>query len=172
MFPLSNLRTVALLFAIVSFQSGHPVVPTPDHPKPDHILIIKSTHTLSLLNGTQVLKSYKVVLGSQAIGAKDRQGDHKTPEDTYFVDSKLDHSQFHHALHLSYRSVADREHAKKLGVSPGGDVEIHGLPDKYAWLGSQHRHTDWTDGCIALTHAEIDEIFPLIPVGTPVEIRP
>ena len=124
------------------------------------------------MNGAQTIKSYKVALGSEPVGAKDRQGDHKTPEGLYSVDRKLDHSQFHRALHLSYPSPADREHAKKLGVSAGGDVEIHGLPDKYAWLGSRHRHVDWTDGCIALTNAEIDEIFPLIPVGTLVEIRP
>jgi len=163
---------VLLLLAVLSLQSGHDANAPTSTLKPDHILVIKSTRTLSLLNGTQILKSYKVALGSQPIGAKDRQGDHKTPEGTYFVDSKLDHSQFHRALHLSYPSPADRERAKKLGLSPGSDVEIHGLPEKYAWLGSQHRLTDWTDGCIALTNTEIDEIFPQISVGTPVEIRP
>jgi|SRR5580692_889824 murein L,D-transpeptidase YafK len=169
--PVARLL-VLLLLAVLSLQSGHDANAPTSPPKPDHILVIKSTRTLSLLNGTQILKSYKVALGSQPIGAKDRQGDHKTPQGTYFVDSKLDHSQFHHALHLSYPSPADRERAKKLGLSPGGDVEIHGLPEKYAWLGSQHRLTDWTDGCIALTNAEIDEIFLQISVGTPVEIRP
>jgi murein L,D-transpeptidase YafK len=169
--PVARLL-VLLLLAVLSLQSGHDANAPTSPPKPDHILILKSARTLSLMNGAQSIKSYKVALGSEPVGAKDRQGDHKTPEGLYSVDRKLDHSQFHRALHLSYPSPADREHAKKLGVSPGGDIEIHGLPDKYAWLGSQHRHVDWTDGCIALTNAEIDEIFPLIPVGTLVEIRP
>jgi murein L,D-transpeptidase YafK len=170
--PLAARLLLLSLLGFISLQSGHNANSPANKPKPDHILIIKSTRTLSLMNGAQTIKSFSVALGSQPIGAKDRQGDHKTPEGTYFVDSKLDHSQFHHALHLSYPNPADRERAKKLGVSPGGDVEIHGLPDKYAWLGSQHRHTDWTDGCIALTNDEIDEIFPQISIGTPVEIRP
>ena len=119
-----------------------------------------------------MLKSYKVALGSQPVGAKDRQGDQKTPEGVYSVDRKVPHNRLHRALHSSYPSAADREHARKLGVSPGGDVEIHGLPPAFAFLGSLHRQTDWADGCIAVTNDEIDEIYPLIAVGTPVEIRP
>jgi murein L,D-transpeptidase YafK len=139
---------------------------------PDRILIIKSTRTLSLMKGSETLKSYKVALGTQPVGAKDRQGDHKTPEGTYFVDRKVPNSRFHLALHLSYPSASDRQHAEQLGVSPGGDVEIHGLARAFAFLGSAHRRFDWTDGCIAVTNAEIEEIYPLVPVGTPVEIRP
>lgn len=124
------------------------------------------------MKGPQVLKSYKVALGTQPVGAKERQGDHKTPEGQYSVDRKIPNSQFHLALHLSYPNASDRERAHKLGVPPGGDVEIHGFPAAFAWLGSLHRRIDWTDGCIAVTNAEIEEIYALINVGTPVEIRP
>ena len=141
-------------------------------PVPDRILIIKATRTLSLMKGFQVLKSYKVALGGQPVGAKERQGDHKTPEGVYSVDRKVPNSRFHLALHLSYPSDANREHARKFGFAPGSDVEIHGLPADFAWLGSLHRQTDWTDGCIAVTNEEIEEIYPLIKIGTPVEIRP
>ena len=113
-----------------------------------------------------------MALGGQPIGAKQQEGDHKTPEGEYFVDAKIAHSQFYMALHLSYPSAEDRARARKLGVSPGGDVEIHGLGKKYGWIGARHRLTDWTDGCIAVTNEEIEDIFRIVPVGTRVEIKP
>ena len=140
--------------------------------KADRVLIVKSTRTLALLNHGQVLKTYQVALGGDPVGAKTKAGDQKTPEGVYVIDSKNSHSRFHLALHISYPNAADRERARKLGVSPGGDVEIHGLESKYAWVGSLHRQTNWTAGCIAVTNPEIDEIWPLVPDGTPVEIRP
>jgi len=138
----------------------------------DRILVEKSKRTLTLLNGTKVVKTYKVALGRNPQGAKDRQGDHKTPEGIYSVDAKKPDSRFYKALHISYPSPGDRERAQKLGLSPGSDVEIHGLGSMWGWVGAQHRRIDWTDGCIALTNEEIDEIYPLIKIGTPVEIRP
>src|SRR6266403_1065299 len=119
-----------------------------------------------------VLKTYKVALSRKPVGAKEREGDHKVPEGEYVVDSKNSHSRFHLALHISYPNAADREKARKLGVRPGGNIEIHGLDSKYAWVGSLQRQVDWTDGCIAVTNPEIEEIWPMVSVGTPVEIRP
>jgi murein L,D-transpeptidase YafK len=127
---------------------------------------------MTLESGGTPLKTFKVALGSQPVGAKQQQGDHKTPEGMYSVDAKNAHSQFYMALHLSYPSAEDRLRARKLGVSPGGDVEIHGLGKKYGWIGGRHRLFDWTDGCIAVTNEEIEEIFRLVPTGTRVEIRP
>jgi len=138
----------------------------------DRIVIEKNKRTLTLMDGAKIVKTYKVALGGQPVGAKDRQGDHKTPEGIYCVDAKNPNSQFYKALHLSYPNQADRANARKLSVSPGGDVEIHGLGSKWGWLGPKHRLTDWTDGCVALTNEEISEIYPLVKVGTPVDIRP
>jgi len=120
----------------------------------------------------EVLKTYKVALGGRPVGAKGRQGDHKTPEGDYVVDAKNAHSQFYLALHLSYPNATDRARARKLGVSPGGDVEIHGLGKAYGWIGARHRLTDWTDGCVAVTNEEIEEIFRMVAVGTHVELKP
>jgi murein L,D-transpeptidase YafK len=139
--------------------------------KADRVVIVKSTRTLTLFNHGQVLKTYNVALGGDPVGAKTKGGDQKTPEGVYIIDSKNPQSRFHLALHISYPNAADRERAHKLGVSPGGDVEIHGLESKYAWVGSLHRQVNWTAGCIAVTNSEIKEIYELIPVGTPVEIR-
>ncbi|HEX9254337.1 MAG TPA: L,D-transpeptidase family protein, partial [Candidatus Angelobacter sp.] len=138
----------------------------------DKILIVKSAHTMTLLSGGKMLKTYKVALGGVPVGPKRVEGDHKTPEGNYIIDAKNAHSRFHLALHVSYPSAADTETARKLSSRPGGAIMIHGLAASFAYLGALHRQTDWTDGCIAVTNAEIEEIWKLVPVGTRVEIRP
>jgi len=127
---------------------------------------------MTLMSGSKVLKTYKVALGGEPVGAKQQQGDHKTPEGLYSVQAKIPNSIFHLALLISYPNAADRERARKLGVKPGGAVEIHGLGAKYGYIGAAHRLYDWTDGCVAVTNEEIDEIYSLVDVGTPIEIRP
>lgn len=141
-------------------------------PQADRIVILKAERTLRLYQAGKVLKTYRVALGGHPVGAKTRQGDGKTPEGLYKIDSRNAHSQFHLSLHVSYPNDEDRARARKLGVSPGGDIYIHGLPPAYAYLGSLHRQVDWTLGCVAVTDAEIEEIWKLVPNGTPVEIKP
>jgi murein L,D-transpeptidase YafK len=55
---------------------------------------------------------------------------------------------------------------------PGGAIMVHGVEDKLSWLGALQRHIDWTDGCIAVSNPEIEEIWRQVPVGTPIEIKP
>jgi len=141
-------------------------------PQADHIIIVKSERTMTLLRQGQVLMTFKVALGGKPVGAKVQKGDQRTPEGLYTIDSRNAHSQFHLALHISYPNAADRERAKGLGVSPGGDIMIHGLPPAYAWLGPLHRQHDWTLGCVAVTDPEIEEIWNMVPNGTKVEIKP
>ncbi|PYX70617.1 MAG: hypothetical protein DMG78_18365 [Acidobacteria bacterium] len=119
----------------------------------------------------QVIKSYRVALGGDPVGAKTRQGDHKTPEGIYVLDSRNAHSQFHKSIHISYPNARDRAAARAQGVSPGGDVFVHGLPNGYGWVGASHRAKDWTDGCIAVTDEEIEEIWKAVGDGTAIEIR-
>lgn len=140
--------------------------------KADSIVVFKSKRELQLLKGRNVLKTYKISLGSVPIGAKQRQGDHKTPEGKYTVAGRNAKSQFHRSLRISYPNAADRKNAAKLGVSPGGDIFIHGLPNGYGWIGRGHLARDWTDGCIAVTNEEIEEIWRAVPDGTSVDIRP
>lgn len=127
---------------------------------------------MTLLRGSKTLKTYKVALGGVPVGPKHIEGDHKTPEGDYVIDAKNAHSRFHLALHISYPNAADTEAARKLGSRPGGAIMIHGLAKPFAYLGALHRQADWTDGCIAVTNPEIEEIWKLVPVGTRVEIRP
>jgi murein L,D-transpeptidase YafK len=140
--------------------------------KIDFILILKHDHLLELLANGKVIRTYKVALGSGGLARKERQGDGRTPEGRYVIDNRKAHSAYHKALHVSYPNAEDRKRAADLGVSPGGDIMIHGLPNGRGWIGPGHRAIDWTLGCIAVTDQEIDEIWNLVPVGTPVEIRP
>jgi murein L,D-transpeptidase YafK len=135
-------------------------------------MVLKSQHRLILLRQGQELASYPVSIGRNFIGAKTRAGDHKTPEGTYIVDGRNPQSGFHLSLHVSYPNAEDRKRAALAGVSPGGDIMIHGIKNGFGWLRRVHRLMDWTDGCIAVTNAEMDQIWPLVPAGTPIEIRP
>jgi murein L,D-transpeptidase YafK len=139
---------------------------------PDRVLVLKSEHTLQLLTHGKVVKSYKVALGGDPGGPKTHRGDHKTPEGIYVLDFRNVHSQFHKAIHISYPNAHDRALARQRGVSPVGDVFVHGLPNGYGAIGAAHRLRDWTDGCIAVTDEEIDEIWAVVADGTPIEIRP
>ena len=138
----------------------------------DRILIEKSTRRLMLISQGEVLKSYKIALGGNPIGPKERQGDNKTPEGTYVIDARNRDSLFHLSLHISYPNERDKIRAKELGVSPGGDIMIHGIKNGFSWVGDAHTGVDWTKGCIAVTDQEIEEIDKLAPNGTIVEIRP
>ena len=141
-------------------------------PLADKILVEKAKRKLHLLSKGKVFKTYKVSLGPNPKGHKVRQGDGRTPEGSYVIDYKNDKSKFHLSLHISYPNREDRQWAKTLGVSPGGDIMIHGLPNGWGGLGKSHLLHDWTEGCIAVTNTEIEEIWGLTPIGTRIEIRP
>ena len=138
----------------------------------DRILIEKSSRRLTLISQGEVLKSYKIALGGNPIGAKERKGDNKTPEGTYVIDGRNRDSRFHLSLRISYPNERDKKRAKELGVSPGGDIMIHGIKNGFSSVGDAHAEVDWTKGCIAVTDQEIEEIDKLAPNGTIVEIRP
>lgn len=138
----------------------------------DRVVVLKKERTLQLVSRGKVVKTYKIALGGDPVGPKTRQGDHKTPEGTYVLDFRNAHSQFHMAIHISYPSDRDRAAARAKGASPGGDVFVHGLPNGFGYVGAAHRLKDWTDGCIAVTNEEIDQIWAAVADGTPIEIRP
>ena len=138
----------------------------------EKILIEKKQRRLMLISKGEVLKTYKVALGGNPNGPKERQGDNKTPEGTYLIDSRNKDSRYHLSLHISYPNERDKKRAKALGVSPGGDIMIHGIKNGFSWAGDFHTESDWTKGCIAVTDEEIEEISKLAPNGTVVEIRP
>lgn len=160
-------RPLLLFILLSTVASAEPKI----EPRVDHVLLVKTKHKLLLLSGDHVVKSYRVALGRGGLEPKRRQGDGRTPEGLYRIDYRNPASKFHLALHISYPESADKQRAQRLGVSPGGDIMIHGLGREFSWVGARHRLSDWTEGCIAVTDSEIEEIWELVPDGTPVEVR-
>ena len=111
-----------LLCGMVMAQTAKPL-------RADRVVVLKKERRLELLSGGKVIKSYKVALGGDPEGPKRRQGDHKTPEGTYLLDSRNAHSQFYKSIHISYPDARDRASARAKGVPAGGDVFVHGLPN-------------------------------------------
>jgi len=138
----------------------------------DKVLIEKKERRLTMLSKGEVIKTYKIALGGNPVGPKERQGDNKTPEGTYIIDSRNRDSGYHLSLHISYPNEKDKMRAKELGVFPGGDIMIHGIKNGLSWVGASHAEVDWTKGCIAVADEEMEEIYKLVPNGTIVEIRP
>ena len=140
--------------------------------KADQVIVVKSQRTLTLLSHGKVLRNYIVALGGTPVGAKEQPGDHKTPEGWYILDRRNAKTRFYKSIHVSYPKEQDKQRAAQRGVSAGSDIMIHGLPNGFGWLGATHRTLDWTDGCVAVTNPEMDEIWELVLDGTPIEIRP
>lgn len=146
--------------------------PLPQDAVADRVLVEKSARRLTLWRSGTALKTYRVALGRAPVGAKEYEGDQRTPEGTYSIDFHKPDSDYHLALHISYPEQRDIERAATQGLSAGSDIMIHGLPNGRNWMGAFHRRKDWTAGCIAVTDFEIEEIYRAVPDGTPIEIRP
>lgn len=126
-----------------------------------------------LLDGQdRVLRRYKISLGKHPKGHKQQEGDERTPEGHYVISGRNFNSRYYLSLKISYPNLHDVAQAKARGVSPGGDIMIHGLPNGLGWFGTEHRRYDWTDGCIAVTNAEMEEIWRMVPDWTPITIYP
>jgi len=166
-----------ILFLILSgfpflLCAGEPDIALPRGTLAEKIVVEKSKRKLTLFAGDKVLKEYRISLGKQPIGPKEREGDNKTPEGCYIIDFHKRDSNYHRALHITYPDRNALERAGSLGVSPGKDIMIHGLRNGCGWLGELHQYVDWTGGCIAVTNEEIEELWRVVPDGTPIEIRP
>lgn len=173
---LRYLYTMLILclavFTVVFFYCTVPVKASETSIIADKVIVIKSKRLLVLMREGEILKAYRVALGKKPVGRKTNAGDKKTPEGVYFIDYRNPESRFHKSLRISYPNESDILNAEKSERTPGGDIMIHGLPDNLKELDTLHRFSDWTDGCIAVTNSEIEEIWTLVPDGTTVEIKP
>ena len=138
----------------------------------DSVVVEKSLRRLTVFSAGLPARTYDVALGKRPSGRKERAGDFRTPEGLYFIDARNPASQFHRGLHVSYPNADDVARARATGTRTGGDIMIHGLPNGQGRVGASHRATDWTNGCVAVTNQEIEEIWESVPVGTPVRIVP
>lgn len=137
----------------------------------DSLAVIKSKRQLLAFSKHQLVKTYNIALGGHPEGDKKFEGDKRTPEGLYIINDKNAHSSFHKNLGISYPNPLDIQEAITIGRQPGGDIKIHGLKNGLGLIGKLHRLTDWTNGCIALTNPEIDELFAHTPIGTPINIE-
>ncbi len=164
--------SLAVLLSVSLLPKARAASPLDAEARADSVVVLKKERKLILYSQGRALKTYSISLGIVPVGPKMRQGDHKTPEGHYILDRRNPKSQYYRSIHISYPTPEQVEAANKRGVSPGGDVFIHGLPNGFAWLGYSQLAADWTEGCIAVTNAEMDEIWRAVPDGTPIEIRP
>jgi murein L,D-transpeptidase YafK len=170
---LALFTASALITTILTARAERiDTAPLPAGTIASRIFIDKSERTLTLFRGEHELKTYKVALGRNPVGHKQQEGDGRTPEGRYQIVFHKRNSSFHRALRISYPNAEDIRSARERGVSPGGDIMIHGLPNGMGSLGSDHLLRDWTEGCIAVTNEEIEEIWRVVPDGTIVDITP
>ncbi len=140
--------------------------------RPDRVVVLKSQRQMVLMRGDRVIKVYRVALGRYPKGAKREKGDAKTPEGLYSLDFQVGRSGFYKALHVSYPNRQDIARARARSVDPGGRIMIHGIANSWTAAELNHPNLDWTQGCIAVTNREMDEILSLVRVPTPIEIFP
>jgi murein L,D-transpeptidase YafK len=137
----------------------------------DSVLVDKSDERLYLLKDGNVFAEYSVSFGANPEGHKQEEGDERTPEGSYILDYKKADSAFYKAIHVSYPNDEDKKAASAKGVDPGSAIMIHGQRNRLGWLAYITQRFNWTDGCIAVTNGEMDEIWNSVPANTPIEIR-
>ena len=141
-----------------------------DQPIATRIVVEKQPHRMTVYAGERVLRQFRVALGHGGLGPKIQQGDGRVPEGEYVIAGRNSKSAFHLSLKISYPTAEQIKVAAVLGVNPGGDIMIHGLPNGRGAIGSRHTLADWTEGCIAVTDPEIQWLYRAVPDGTPIEI--
>ena len=166
---VTSVAGFALAFYLYSHHNWHPL---PAGTAIDRIVVEKSAKRLLVFRNGNQIKSYRIALGRNPVGAKQEEGDMKTPEGIYKIDTRNEQSSFHLGLHISYPSDEDNQRAAARSVSAGSDIMIHGIENGRGWIGAFHRWKDWTAGCIAVTDEEIEELWRVTPDGTAIEIRP
>jgi murein L,D-transpeptidase YafK len=160
----SSVLSVA--FVATNAASAGPAV------RADTILIVKHERKLYLLRDDFPLRSYRIALGLTPTGAKEREWDFRTPEGSYIVDFRQERSHYFRALHISYPSPADLKRSAALHLRAGGDIFIHGEPNQPTKPVSYYETRDWTNGCIALSNQDLQDVWELTSGRTRVEILP
>jgi murein L,D-transpeptidase YafK len=143
-----------------------------DLPKAYFVLVKKHEKRLYLMKNKKPFKIYRVAFGANSKGPKRMEGDERTPEGKYILDYKNPDSDFYKSIHISYPNDQDIKRAREMGIVPGGDIMIHGQKNGSKNFSRIQRYVNWTDGCIAVTNAEMDEIWASVDVGTPITIEP
>lgn len=150
----------------------YPNKPLPNGITIDKLIVYKSKRKMEAYAEDKLIKTYTVALGKNPIGHKQFEGDNRTPEGVYTINARNPKSDYHKNLGVSYPNEQDKANAEKLGKSPGGHIKVHGLRNGRGHIGKFHRLKDWTAGCIAVTDAEIDELYAAVKTDAQIHIRP
>lgn len=143
-----------------------------DFPIADQVVIEKAARKLHLMRSGEPFRTFDIALGIRPDGDKTKEGDFKTPEGRYYLDSRNENSDYFLAIHVSYPNEEDRQQARQLGVDPGGSIMIHGQPNEPSRSEAYYRTQDWTNGCIAVSNSDMIDIWLMTGENTPIEIRP
>ncbi|MBD3345403.1 MAG: L,D-transpeptidase family protein [Chitinivibrionales bacterium] len=141
-------------------------------PQADKVMVKKGERKMFLMKNNKIFRSYQIGLGKNPRGHKRKKGDNRTPEGRYLIDWRNAKSKYYKSLHISYPRSDDIEAADGRGDDPGGMIMIHGMPNKYPRAGKYMRGIDWTNGCIAVTNEEMDEIWRCVADSVVIEILP
>ena len=164
---------IGVLLLLTSFAIGAtPPSLASDFPQADKVLVEKGARKLYLLRDGEPFRTFDIALGMYPVGDKEQEGDQKTPEGNYILDSRLANSDYFLALHVSYPNQRDRAEARQKGVQPGGQIMIHGQPNNPTYSAAYYAKEDWTNGCIAVSNSDMIDIWLMTPDDTPIEIRP
>lgn len=146
------------------------IVPDRRYTSVDYLIVDKSERLMVAYADGQPVKAWRgLQFGDRPEGHKQFEGDERTPEGRYVIEGRNPGSAYHLSLKVSYPNAADRAFAARAGRSPGGDIFLHGQPNSVPF---GRVPGDWTDGCIAFSNAEIEELWRIVPDGTVIEIRP
>jgi murein L,D-transpeptidase YafK len=148
------------------------LLPSPGLPRIDHIVVRKAQRHMYLMDGDKIVRSYKIALGLEPVGPKERDGDFRTPEGWYHLARRNPRSDYFLSIQISYPNASDAQRAHLHHWQTGGSIMIHGLPNRLKNSPWYYRHNDWTDGCIAVSDADMVEIWLLTREGMPIEILP
>ncbi len=164
---MNRIFLAAMIVAAMALAGCASKFKTYDGPEVTRVLVFKEARKMYLLHERRVLRSFDFELGFAPTGHKTMEGDGRTPEGQYLIDRRNPNSSFHLSLGISYPNARDVEVARGLGVSPGGDIFIHGTPNRFS-----QGQDDWTWGCIAVTNREMEDIYAMVRTGTPISIYP
>jgi murein L,D-transpeptidase YafK len=170
--PLRAAFACLLLLCVSSASVRADNLAAPSFQAADKVLVVKSERRLFLLRGKDVLRSYRVSLGLNPVGHKQRNGDFRTPEGLYRLTRRNSRSEFFLSIKVSYPNAADAAFARRNGWDAGGQIMIHGFPNNPRHAPEHYASNDWTNGCIALSNADMLEVWSLVDHNTIIEIKP
>ena len=166
------LRACCQVLILIGLLAVPPISSASEFPVADKVVVEKEKRKLHLIRNDAIFRTFDIALGITPLGGKEKEGDFKTPEGRYTLDTRNPDSDFFLSIHVSYPSSKDRREARVRGVDPGGQIMIHGQPNSPTYSAAYYKKQDWTNGCIAVSNSDIIDIWLMTANDIPIEILP